>query len=329
MVQAIVFFVFGVAVTSFILVLVGPFLWRRALKMARKTVENEISLPLKEVKTYRDVLRAENTLSLTRLQRKYDALLAKYAEQKTISDDARKELLMHEQRVIRKKANENTKAQSLAQNAESIKQSAPPAEPAKTADVKHATKTEAATKTETALQTPATPTKAKGEKAPAQVEVAPIAPAVSAVDEQASKVQDTEESKVQSHPTQGTTTENKGEKAAPQTTPDTPDTDSKTAAAESAPPQLSDAELAEQMSKTTTNCFHDIETMVKKFERKAPSKDDLAALNGKLMDFAVLMCVSDIRRKKKNTRVYSAIKDAGNDHGLAERIQQSLNQVGI
>lgn len=191
-VQAIVFFVLGVAVTGLLLMLIGPLVWRRMLRQARKKVEKEFPVPLKEVETYRTFLRSEVTVTLAHLQKKYDILLEDYTIQKTEFDSNTRKLLRAKETITK-------------------------------------------LRTEAAIHKKSTET---------------------VVDK---------------------------------------------------------------------NHFNDIQDMVKTFERTHPSNRDLAKLRKKLMDFAVFMSVGVIRRDGQKSPVFSAIKNAEVDSGLAGRILKTLN----
>lgn len=67
-VQSILFFILGSAVTGFLVMLVFPLVWRRALFLANKAVRMEVPISLNEVEVERDFLRAEHATSIARLE---------------------------------------------------------------------------------------------------------------------------------------------------------------------------------------------------------------------------------------------------------------------
>lgn len=67
-VQSILFFILGSAVTGFLVMLVFPLIWRRALFLANKAVRMEVPISLNEVEVERDFLRAEHATEVARLE---------------------------------------------------------------------------------------------------------------------------------------------------------------------------------------------------------------------------------------------------------------------
>lgn len=61
-------FIIGCVAAVFLTMLVAPFIWRRALFLARKIVRSELPLSLKEVEADRDFLRARQAADICRLQ---------------------------------------------------------------------------------------------------------------------------------------------------------------------------------------------------------------------------------------------------------------------
>ncbi|NKC27761.1 hypothetical protein HED52_03405 [Ochrobactrum ciceri] len=49
MIQSALFFIFGVLVTVFVVVLLGPSVWRRAFFLARRQVQAELPITLAEI----------------------------------------------------------------------------------------------------------------------------------------------------------------------------------------------------------------------------------------------------------------------------------------
>lgn len=69
-VQFILFFVLGAVATAFLLMLLAPVLWNRALLLAYNAVKTEVPLSLTEVEADRDFLRAQHAVNLCRLEEK-------------------------------------------------------------------------------------------------------------------------------------------------------------------------------------------------------------------------------------------------------------------
>ncbi|BBL53683.1 hypothetical protein MF1_09410 [Bartonella quintana] len=81
-IQLFLFFVLGVATTSWLLVLFSPLIWRRALHFAHKAVSTQIPLSLTEIQANQDILCAQHAVELVRNEQKYESLQKKYAQQK-------------------------------------------------------------------------------------------------------------------------------------------------------------------------------------------------------------------------------------------------------
>ncbi|WP_019221383.1 hypothetical protein [Bartonella senegalensis] len=81
-IQSFLFFVLGVATTSWLLILFSPILWRRALHFAQKVVSAQIPLSLKEIQANYDFLCAKHAVELAYSEQKYQSLQKKYAQQK-------------------------------------------------------------------------------------------------------------------------------------------------------------------------------------------------------------------------------------------------------
>ncbi|WP_182417259.1 hypothetical protein [Bartonella sp. HY038] len=79
-VQSILFFIFGSAVTGFLVMLVFPLVWRRALFLANKAVRMEVPVSLNEVEVERDFLRAEHATTVARLEELLKISENRYAE---------------------------------------------------------------------------------------------------------------------------------------------------------------------------------------------------------------------------------------------------------
>ncbi|MHC5233093.1 hypothetical protein [Brucella sp. LJL56] len=73
---------FGVLVTVFVVVLLGPSVWRRAFFLARRQVQAELPITLAEIRADRDGLRAEHAVALSRQEQLLKLERQKAAEQK-------------------------------------------------------------------------------------------------------------------------------------------------------------------------------------------------------------------------------------------------------
>ncbi|WP_455465679.1 hypothetical protein [Bartonella sp. B39] len=82
LIQSVIFFIFGVACTSWLLVFFAPIIWRRALHFAHKYVSAQIPLSHTEIQANHDFLCAQHAVKRVRDEQKYDSLQKKYAQQK-------------------------------------------------------------------------------------------------------------------------------------------------------------------------------------------------------------------------------------------------------
>ncbi|AGF76138.1 hypothetical protein [Bartonella vinsonii] len=82
LIQSFLFFIFGVALTSWLLVLFAPLIWRRAIHFAQKYVSAQIPLSYTEMQANYDFLRAQHAVEQAHNEQKYDSLQKKYAQQK-------------------------------------------------------------------------------------------------------------------------------------------------------------------------------------------------------------------------------------------------------
>ncbi len=82
LIQSFLFFILGVAFTSWVLVLLSPFIWRKAVHFAYKDVCAQMPLSLAEIEANHDFLRAQHAVELANNQQKYEFLQKKYAQQK-------------------------------------------------------------------------------------------------------------------------------------------------------------------------------------------------------------------------------------------------------
>ncbi len=84
MIQSALFFIFGVLVTVFVVVLLGPSVWRRAFFLARRQVQAELPITLAEIRADRDGLRAEYAVAVSRQEQLLKLERQKNAEQKVL-----------------------------------------------------------------------------------------------------------------------------------------------------------------------------------------------------------------------------------------------------
>ncbi|MBX4335125.1 hypothetical protein [Bartonella raoultii] len=82
LIQSILFFILGVASISWLLVLLAPLIWRKAIHFAHKKVSAQIPLSRTEIEANYDFLCAQHALELAHNEQKYESLQKKYAQQK-------------------------------------------------------------------------------------------------------------------------------------------------------------------------------------------------------------------------------------------------------
>ncbi len=70
MIQSALIFILGVLVAVFVVVLLGPSVWRRAFFLARRQVHAELPVTLAEIRADRDGLRAEHAVAFSKLEQK-------------------------------------------------------------------------------------------------------------------------------------------------------------------------------------------------------------------------------------------------------------------
>ncbi|GAA5097638.1 hypothetical protein [Bartonella acomydis] len=91
-IQSLLFFILGVASTSWLLVLFAPLIWRRAVYFAHKGISAQIPLSLTEIQANYDFLCAQHAVKLAHNEQKYESLQKKYAQQKIQLSQATKQL---------------------------------------------------------------------------------------------------------------------------------------------------------------------------------------------------------------------------------------------
>ncbi|MET3589788.1 small-conductance mechanosensitive channel [Bartonella silvatica] len=81
-IQSFLFFILGVAFTTWLLVLFSPLIWRKAIHFAREYVCTKFPLSYTEVQANYDFLCAKHAVELAHNEQKYNFLQKKYAQQK-------------------------------------------------------------------------------------------------------------------------------------------------------------------------------------------------------------------------------------------------------
>lgn len=81
MVQSILFFVLGFLCAGFLVLLVAPAVWRRAVALTRQRVEASVPLTLAEIQAEKDGLRAEFAMAIRKLEMDVKAFREKSAGQ--------------------------------------------------------------------------------------------------------------------------------------------------------------------------------------------------------------------------------------------------------
>lgn len=94
----------GVLVAVFVVVLLGPSVWRRAFFLARRQVQAELPIILAEIRADRDGLRAEHAVAVSKLEQLLKLERGKTAEQKVTlarQQDELKRIPLLEQNIAR------------------------------------------------------------------------------------------------------------------------------------------------------------------------------------------------------------------------------------
>lgn len=113
---------FGVLVAVFVVVLLGPSVWRRAFFLARRQVQAELPITLAEIRADRDGLRAEHAVAVSKLEQLLKLERGKTAEQKVTlarQQDELKRIPLLEQNIARleKRLGEEEKGAAEARQA--------------------------------------------------------------------------------------------------------------------------------------------------------------------------------------------------------------------
>ncbi|MEN8632085.1 hypothetical protein WKR19_05320 [Brucella melitensis] len=112
----------GVLVAVFVVVLLGPSVWRRAFFLARRQVQAELPITLAEIRADRDGLRAEHAVAVSKLEQLLKLERGKTAEQKVTlarQQDELKRIPLLEQNIARleKRLGEEEKGAAEARQA--------------------------------------------------------------------------------------------------------------------------------------------------------------------------------------------------------------------
>ncbi|AAX74907.1 Myosin-14 [Brucella abortus str. 2308 A] len=122
MIQSALFLMLGVLVAVFVVVLLGPSVWRRAFFLARRQVQAELPITLAEIRADRDGLRAEHAVAVSKLEQLLKLERGKTAEQKVTlarQQDELKRIPLLEQNIARleKRLGEEEKGAAEARQA--------------------------------------------------------------------------------------------------------------------------------------------------------------------------------------------------------------------
>jgi len=81
LVQSVLFFALGVLCAAFLVVLIAPSVWRRAVVLTRRRIEASIPQTQAEIQADKDRIRAEYAMTTRRLEISVKSLKEKVAEQ--------------------------------------------------------------------------------------------------------------------------------------------------------------------------------------------------------------------------------------------------------
>lgn len=82
MVQSVLFFILGFLCAGFLAVLLGPAVWRRAVRLTRRRVESSLPMTLGEIQADKDRARADHAMAIRRLEISIKGLQEKAAAQR-------------------------------------------------------------------------------------------------------------------------------------------------------------------------------------------------------------------------------------------------------
>jgi len=84
------YFVLGLATAGLLALMVAPMLWRRAVRLTRRRIEQSVPMSLGEIQADKDQLRAEFAMSTRRLEMSIERLKERAAEQLVEIEDKRR-----------------------------------------------------------------------------------------------------------------------------------------------------------------------------------------------------------------------------------------------
>ena len=81
MLESGLFFTLGFLVAILLTLMIAPAIWRRAVSLTRKNIENSIPLTVNEIQAEKDQLRAEFAMNTRRLEVNMEEIKEQSAEQ--------------------------------------------------------------------------------------------------------------------------------------------------------------------------------------------------------------------------------------------------------
>lgn len=93
-IQAALFFILGIAVITFVLILIAPFVWRRMMFFARKIWRARLPASIREVEADKNFLRAQHAVQMARQEERYKLL-------QRINDEQQRQLDRNQQQLQR------------------------------------------------------------------------------------------------------------------------------------------------------------------------------------------------------------------------------------
>ena len=122
--QGALFFVLGIAVTVFVLILLAPFIWQRMLFFVRKVMRSQLPVSMREIEADRNFLCAQHAVQMSRQQERYQLLQRINDEQRLYLQRNQEHLQrLHdlegkntdiEKEIIKYRANLNSEKQKVA-----------------------------------------------------------------------------------------------------------------------------------------------------------------------------------------------------------------------
>lgn len=122
--QGALFFVLGIAVTVFVLILLAPFIWQRMLFFVRKVMRSQLPVSMREIEADRNFLCAQHAVQMSRQQERYQ-LLQRINDEQRLHLQRNQEHLQRlhdlegkntdiEKEIIKYRANLNSEKQKVA-----------------------------------------------------------------------------------------------------------------------------------------------------------------------------------------------------------------------